>query len=139
MTEDINTVNVKSSFDLKDLMNLGENPTIQNQIQDMMQNQFNNHLPQKSNKELSRDDLKLKLRAKLREKENLRRGKQFNEQRQIEQLKKNPMENNEGKTVDMLIEHIMRQNNLPDNSKQRKSVRKQVEQMVEKMHNEGKK
>ncbi len=144
MSEDPNKNNtVKSSFDFKELMNLGENPQLQNQLQSMMQQQFTNHLPNQqqndSNKEqLSKEEMRAKLRAKIREKEDMRRGKQYNEQKQIDQLKKNPMVNamSDSKNVDinMLVDQIMRQQNIPNNPQQRKSVKRQVEQMLEKMN-----
>ncbi len=62
-------------------------------------------------------------------------GKSFQEKKQIDQLKSNPVVNQMGKNVDinMLVEQVMRQNGLPDHPQQRKMVRKQVEKMLEKM------
>ncbi len=142
-SEDPNKNNtVKSSFDLKDLMNMGQNPALQQQIQGMMQNQFSQHLNNNNesteNKSLSKEELRKKLRDKIREKENMRMGKSFQEKKQIEQLKQNPMVNAMGdvKNVDvnMLVDQIMRQQNIPNNPQQRKSVKRQVEQLMEKMN-----
>ncbi len=141
--EDPNKNNtVKSSFDLKDLMNMGQNPALQQQIQGMMQNQFSQHMNNNNesseNKSLSKEELRKKLRDKIREKESMRMGKSFQEKKQIEQLKQNPMVNAMGdvKNVDvnMLVDQIMRQQNIPNNPQQRKSVKRQVEQLMEKMN-----
>lgn len=149
MSEDPNKKNtVKSSFDLKDLMNMGQNPALQEQIQGMMQNQFNNHVGTNNQGQsldpstktcLSKEDARKKLRQMIREKENMRMGKSFQEKKQIEQLKQNPMVNAMGdmKNVDinMLVEQIMRQQGIPlGDSAQKKSVKKQVEQLLEKMN-----
>ncbi len=147
--EDPNKNNtVKSSFDLKDLMNMGQNPTLQEQIQGMMQNQFNNHLGTNNTAQnlepsakahLSKEDARKKLRQMIREKENMRMGKSYQEKKQIEQLKQNPMVNAMGDTknvdINMLVEQIMRQQGIPlGDSAQRKSVKKQVEQLIGKMN-----
>ncbi len=149
MSEDPNKNNtVKSSFDLKELMNMGQNPALQEQIQGMMQNQFNNHVgtnnPAQSLEPgtkayLSKEDARKKLRQMIREKENMRMGKSYQEKKQIEQLKQNPMVNAMGdmKNVDinMLVEQIMRQQGIPlGDSAQKKNVKKQVEQLLEKMN-----
>ncbi len=131
---------VKSSFDLKDLMNMGQNPALQQQIQGMVQNQFSQHMNNDSNEnkpEISREEARKRLREKIREKENMRMGKSFQEKKQIEQLKQNPLVSAMGNTnnvdINMLVDQIMRQQNIPNNPQQRKSVKRQVEQLLQKM------
>ncbi len=129
---------VKSSFNLNDLMNIGQNPEIQQQLQGMMGEQFNQF--QKSEKEdekeLSREELRKKLRAKMNQMSSQRQGKDVQQQKQIEQLKSNPMVQSMGKKVDinMLIDQVMKQNNIPNTPQHRKNVKKQVEALMNKMN-----
>lgn len=135
---DKSNLNIPSSFDLKDLMNLSENPQIQNQLQGLMSQQMNEHqkVEEPKNENLSREELRKRLRAKIRQGEESRYGKQYQEQKQVEQLKANPMVQRMGKNVDveMLVDQVMKHNKLPDHPKQRKMVKKQVEEMIEKMN-----
>ncbi len=129
---------VKSSFNLNDLMNIGQNPEIQQQLQGMMGEQFNQF--QKSEKEgekeLSREELRKKLRAKMNQMSSQRQGKDVQQQKQIEQLKSNPMVQSMGNKVDvnMLIDQVMKQNNIPNTPQHRKNVKKQVEALMSKMN-----
>jgi hypothetical protein len=131
------TGTVKSSFNLNDLMNIGQNPEIQQQLQGMMGEQFNQF--QKSEKEgekeLSKEELRKKLRAKMNQLSSQRQGKDAQQQKQIEQLKSNPMVQSMGNKVDinMLIDQVMKQNNIPNTPQHRKNVKKQVEALMEKM------
>jgi hypothetical protein len=132
------TGSVKSSFNLNDLMNIGQNPEIQQQLQGMMGEQFNQF--QKSEKEgekeLSREELRKKLRAKMNQLSSQRQGKDVQQQKQIEQLKSNPMVQSMGNKVDvnMLIDQVMKQNNIPNTPQHRKNVKKQVEALMSKMN-----
>ncbi len=132
------TGTVKSSFNLNDLMNIGQNPEIQQQLQGMMGEQFNQF--QKSEKEgekeLSREELRKKLRAKMNQLSSQRQGKDVQQQKQIEQLKSNPMVQSMGNKVDinMLIDQVMKQNNIPNTPQHRKNVKKQVEALMSKMN-----
>ncbi len=131
---------IKSSFDLNELMNIGSNPILQQQVQGMFENQFQEHHMERGATTTQqpsgdKEDLRKKLRQKLKEKSDQRMGKSFQEKKQMEQLKSNPVVNQMGGSVDinMLVEQVMRQNGLPDHPQQRKMVRKQVEKMLEKM------
>jgi hypothetical protein len=132
------TGTVKSSFNLNDLMNIGQNPEIQQQLQGMMGEQFNQF--QKSEKEgekeLSKEELRKKLRAKMNQLSSQRQGKEVQQQKQIEQLKSNPMVQSMGNKVDinMLIDQVMKQNNIPNTPQHRKNVKKQVEALMSKMN-----
>ena len=129
---------VKSSFNLNDLMNIGQNPEIQQQLQGMMGEQFNQF--QKSEKEgekeLSREELRKKLRAKMNQMSSQRQGKEVQQQKQIEQLKSNSLVQSMGNKVDinMLIDQVMKQNNIPNTPQHRKNVKKQVEALMSKMN-----
>ncbi len=132
------TGTVKSSFNLNDLMNIGQNPEIQQQLQGMMGEQFNQF--QKSEKEgekeLSREELRKKLRAKMNQLSSQRQGKEVQQQKQIEQLKSNSLVQSMGNKVDinMLIDQVMKQNNIPNTPQHRKNVKKQVEALMSKMN-----
>jgi hypothetical protein len=136
MADKKDELQIPSSFDLKDLMNLQQNPQIQRQLQGLMGQQMENHKNEEKKEEnLSREELRKRLRAKIRNGEEMRAGKSFQEKKQVEQLKSNPMIQRMGKNIDMdmLIEQVMKQNGLPDHPKQRKAVKKQLESMMGKM------
>ena len=131
-------VNIPSSFDLKDLMNMEKNPAIQQQMQQMFQQQMQNHMevPKKEETEkLSREELRKRLREKMNGMKGQRMGKEYQEQKQLDQLKKNSEIARMGKDVDidLLVNQVMKQQNLPDHPQQRKAVKKQVEKMIEKL------
>jgi len=128
-----NTTNIPSSFHLQDLMNMGNNPAVQQQLQGLLNQQMTNHTqePDEDPKEAARR----KLRARIQQGEESRRGKSFQENKYVDELKKNPIVQRSGKNVDIdiLVDQVMKQNNLPDHAKQRKAVRKQVEQLLNKL------
>ena len=132
-------VNIPSSFDLKDLMDMEKNPAIQQQVQQMFQQQMQQHMetpPKKEEEgELSREEMRKRLREKINGMKGQRMGKQYQEQKQLDQLKKNSEIARMGKDVDidLLVNQVMRQQNLPDHPQQRKAVKKQVEKMIEKL------
>ena len=131
-------VNIPSSFDLKDLMNMEKNPAIQQQVQQLFQNQMQQHQQEQKpveNETLSREEMRKRLRDKLNGMKGQRMGKQYQEQKQMEQLKKNSEIARMGKDVDidLLVNQVMKQQNLPDHPQQRKAVKKQLEKMLEKL------
>jgi hypothetical protein len=131
-------VNIPSSFDLKDLMNMEKNPSIQQQMQQMFQQQMQQHMetPKKEETEtLSREEMRKRLREKINGMKGQRMGKEYQEQKQLDQLKKNSEIARMGKDVDidLLVNQVMKQQNLPDHPQQRKAVKKQVEKMIEKL------
>jgi len=132
-------VNIPSSFDLKDLMNMEKNPAIQQQVQQLFQNQMQQHqqpiVEKKEDETLSREEMRKRLRDKLNGMKGQRMGKQYQEQKQMEQLKKNSEIARMGKDVDidLLVNQVMKQQNLPDHPQQRKAVKKQLEKMLEKL------
>jgi len=129
-SENNNSTNIPSSFNLQDLMNMGNNPAVQQQLQGLLNQQMTNHT-QDNSKQSARD----KLRARIQQGEDARRGKSFQENKYVDELKKNPIVQRSGNNVDvdMLVEQVMKQNNLPDHAKQRKAVRRQVEQLLNKL------
>jgi hypothetical protein len=130
-------INIPSSFDLKDLMNMEKNPAIQQQVQQMFQQQMQSHMetPKKEEGELSREDMRKRLREKINGMKSQRMGKEYQEKKQMEQLKNNSAIQQMGKDVDidLLVNQVMRQQNLPDHPQQRKAVKKQIEKMLEKL------
>lgn len=125
-----NTTNIPSSFHLQDLMNMGNNPAVQQQLQGLLNQQMTNHTD-----EDPKEAARRKLRARIQQGEDARRGKSFQENKYVDELKKNPIVQRSGNNVDvdMLVEQVMKQNNLPDHAKQRKAVRRQVEQLLNKL------
>ncbi len=132
-----NEINIPSSFDLKDLMNMEKNPAIQQQVQQMFQQQMQSHMetPKKEEGELSREEMRKRLREKINGMKGQRMGKEYQEKKQMEQLKNNSAIAQMGKNVDidLLVNQVMRQQNLPDHPQQRKAVKKQIEKMLEKL------
>ena len=129
-------VNIPSSFDLKDLMNMEKNPAIQQQMQQMFQQQMQNHMEvPKKEETLSREELRKRLHEKMNGMKGQRMGKEYQEKKQLDQLKKNSEIARMGKDVDidLLVNQVMKQQNLPDHPQQRKAVKKQVEKMIEKL------
>lgn len=138
MSEEDKKSAVKSSFNLNDLMNIGQNPEIQQQLQGMMGEQFQQfQKDEKKEENLSKEELRKKLREKMNQMSSQRMGKDVQQKKQIEQLKSNDMIKSMGKKVDinLLIDHVMKQNNIPNTPQHRKSVKKQVEALMEKMDN----
>lgn len=137
MSEGEKNNSVKSSFDLKDLMNIGQNPEIQQQLQGMMGEQFQQfQQSEKKEENLSKEEMRKRLREKINQMSSQRHGKDVQQKKQIEQLKSNPMVQSMGKKVDinMLIDQVMKQNNIPNTPQHRKNVKKQVEALMEKMN-----
>ncbi len=133
MSENKDTT-IKSSFDFKDLMNLGQNPAVQQQLQNILQGQHENHQSEPKNK----DDAKKRLRDKINSMQNSRMGKSFQQEQQIQQMKNNSLMRTMGSMsdnmdVNALVEQVMKEQNLPNNTKQRKYVKRQVEELMEKM------
>lgn len=137
MSEEDKKSTVKSSFNLNDLMNIGQNPEIQQQLQGIMGEQFQQfQRDEKKDENLSKEEMRKKLREKINQMSSQRQGKDVQQKKQIEQLKSNPMVQSMGKKVDinMLIDQVMKQNNIPNTPQHRKNVKKQVEALMEKMN-----
>jgi hypothetical protein len=102
----------------------------------MMGEQFT-QFQKSEKKEESKEELRKKLREKMNQLSSQRLGKDQQQKKQIEQLKSNDMIKSMGKKVDinLLIDHVMKQNNIPNTPQHRKSVKKQVEALMEKMDN----
>ena len=82
---------------------------------------------------LTREELKQKLRASIKSRNNNRLSKDLKQQNQIQMLKENPMFQNIGNTPDMknVIDNMA--NKLSTDPKQKKNIKKQMEELVEKM------
>ena len=134
---------IKSSFDLKDLMNGAANPQLQSLLSQQLQNMNMSNIPSMTNssnnsnnkKELSREEIRKKLNDKIRNSELSRMGKNVQQQNYVKELKSNPIVKQMGDNIDIntIVEQVMKSNNLPDNKQQRKSVKRQVEGLVDKM------
>ena len=134
---------IKSSFDLKDLMNGAANPQLQSLLSQQLQNMNMSNLPNMTNssnnnnnkKELSKEEIRKKLNDKIRNSELSRMGKNVQQQNYVKELKSNPIVKQMGDNIDIntIVEQVMKSNNLPDNKQQRKSVKRQVEGLVDKM------
>ncbi len=136
MSENKDNNTIKSSFDFKDLMNLGQNPAVQQQLQSILQDQHTNH--QNNNNNVQKDDAKKRLRDKLNSMQNARMGKSFQQEEQIKQMKNNSLLRSVGSMgdnvdINLMVDQIMKEQNLPNNTKQRKYVKRQVEELMEKM------
>lgn len=132
-----NQVNIPSSFDLKDLMNMEKNPAIQQQVQQLFQNQMNEHHQQPKNEHepASKEELRKRLRAKIDGMKGQRMGKEYQEQKQMEQLRNNNMVSQMGKNVDidLMVDQVIKEQSLPNVAQQRKAIKKRIEAMMNKL------
>ena len=81
----------------------------------------------------TREELKQKLRAAIKSRSNNRLKKDLRQQNQINMLKENPMFQNMGNTADMknVIDNMA--SKMSNDPRQKKNIKKQMEELVEKM------